>query len=122
MDRRGQMGQHQLEGVPGVGDAMQKQHGKAEGVSLFDILKLDLIVKLNGFDHECVLSRHLLSPPFIRSAPQETLQSARGADRYLLETRLAGSVFPLPWLPPHGSARVNFRRAHVTTRDSPAFA
>jgi hypothetical protein len=64
MDGLRQMRQHQLEGVPGVRDAMQKQQGNACGVSLFDILELDPIGKLNRFDHRCrPLSHHLLSPP-----------------------------------------------------------
>ena len=45
-----QMGEHELEGAPGVREAVQKQHRKTEGISPLGVGKPYLVGKLNGLD------------------------------------------------------------------------
>jgi hypothetical protein len=46
VDRRGQIGEYELEGSPGVSDGVQKHYGNARRVSLLDVRELHPAGKL----------------------------------------------------------------------------
>jgi hypothetical protein len=73
VNRSGQMGQHRLEGMPGVGDAVQQQHRDARGVALLYIGQRDPTGKLDGRDDRC----HILVSFSEQAASRQSHDTAR---------------------------------------------